>query len=56
MKAIGQINNMDNLLPELPESPYLIRKNEKRAQRVHHSKIKIAEYRCKKKYNTFGGS
>ena len=38
MKAIGQINNMDNLLPELPESPYLIRKNEKKAQRIRHSK------------------
>ena len=32
MKVIGQINNMDNLLPGLPESPYLIRKNEKKAQ------------------------
>ena len=38
MKVIGQINNMDNLLPELPESPYLIRKNEKKTQRVRHSK------------------
>lgn len=38
MKAIGQINAMDNLLPELPESPYLIRKNEKKAQRIRHSK------------------
>ena len=38
MKVIGQINNMDNLLPELPESPYLIRKNEKKAQRIRHSK------------------
>ncbi len=24
--------------PELPESPYLIRKNEKKAQRIRHSK------------------
>lgn len=38
MKVIGQINNMDNLLPELPESPYLTRKNEKKAQRIRHSK------------------
>ena len=28
----------DNLLPELPESTYLIRKNEKKAQRIRHSK------------------
>ena len=28
----------DDLLPELPESPYLIRKNEKKAQRIRHSK------------------
>lgn len=38
MKVIGQTNNMDNLLPELPESPYLIRKNEKKAQRIRHSR------------------
>lgn len=38
MKAIGQINAMDDLLPELPESPYLIRKNEKKAQRIRHSR------------------
>lgn len=34
MKAIGQINNMDNLLPELTESPYLIRRNEKKYAKV----------------------
>lgn len=44
MKVIGQINNMDNLLPELPESPYLIRKNEKKAQRIRHSKNNIGIY------------
>ena len=38
MKAIGQINALDDLLPELPESPYLVRKNEKKAQRIRHSK------------------
>lgn len=38
MKAIGQINAMDDLLPELPESPYLIRKNEQKAQRIRHSR------------------
>ena len=38
MKTIGQINALDDLLPELPESPYLVRKNEKKAQRIRHSK------------------
>lgn len=38
LKVVGQINSLDNLLPELPESPYLIRKDEKKAQRIRHSK------------------
>ena len=38
MKVIGQINAVDNLLPELPESPYMVRKNEKKAQRIRYSK------------------
>ena len=35
---VGQINMIDHLLPELPESPYLMRKDDKKAQRVRHSK------------------
>lgn len=38
LKVVGQINALDDLLPELPESPYLIRKENKKAQRVRHSK------------------
>ena len=38
LKVVGQINSLDDLLPELPESPYLIRKDEKKAQRNRHSK------------------
>lgn len=38
LKVVGQINTMDNVLPELPESPYLMRKDEKKAQRIRHSK------------------
>lgn len=38
LKVVGQINSLDDLLPELPESPYLIRKEEKKAQRIRHSK------------------
>lgn len=30
LKVVGQINTIDNLLPELPESPYLMRKDDKK--------------------------
>ena len=36
LKVIGQINYLDDLLPELPVSPYLMRRNEKKAQRIRH--------------------
>lgn len=38
LKVIGQVNALDDLLPDLPESPYLIRKENKKAQRVRHAK------------------
>ena len=38
LKVVGQVNALDDLLPEQPESPYLIRKQEKKAQRIRHSK------------------
>ena len=38
LKVVGQINTIDNLLPELPESPYLMRMDDKKVQRVRHSK------------------
>ena len=38
LKVVGQINALDALLPELPESPYLIRKEDKKAQRIRHTK------------------
>lgn len=38
LKVVGQIDSLDNLLPELPESPYLMRKDEKKAQRIRHAK------------------
>ena len=31
LKVVGQIDALDNVLPELPESPYLIRKEERSA-------------------------
>lgn len=38
LKVVGQVNALDDLMPELPESPYLIRKEEKKAQRIRHPK------------------
>lgn len=38
LKVVGQINGLDDLLPKLPESPYLTRKEDKKAQRVRHTK------------------
>ena len=38
LKVVGQINALDDLLPELPPSPYLIRREEKTTQRIRHKK------------------
>jgi len=38
LKVIGQVNALDDVMPELPESPYLVRKEEKKAQRIRHTK------------------
>ncbi len=40
MKAVGCIDGIDYLLPELPESLYLIKDNGKKAQRIRHSSRK----------------
>lgn len=40
MKAIGCINGIDGLMPELPESPYLIKESGKKAQRIRHVSTK----------------
>lgn len=38
LKAIGQIDALEELMPELPESAYLIRDNQKKVQRIRHTK------------------
>lgn len=38
LKVVGQIDDLDNVLPELPESPYLMREQERKAQRIRHPK------------------
>ena len=37
LKAIGCLDGIGELLPELPESLYLIKDNGKKAQRIRHS-------------------
>lgn len=41
LKAIGCIDGLDDLMPELPESPYLIDSKGKKAQRIRHKKNKV---------------
>lgn len=36
LKVVGCIDALDNVMPELPESPYLVRENEKKVQRIRH--------------------
>ena len=38
LRVIGLGENWKQLLPELPESPYLYDDNDKKMQRVRHSK------------------
>ena len=38
LKVVGQINEIDNVLPELPESPYQMCREDRKAQRVRHTK------------------
>lgn len=40
LRAIGLHDNWENLLPELPESPYMYYDNNKKMQRVRHSSKK----------------
>lgn len=38
MKAIGQIEGLDGMMPELPESAYLLKGENKKVQRIRHKK------------------
>jgi len=38
LKVVGQIDAINDVLPELPPSPYLMRNDEKKAQRIRHTK------------------
>ena len=39
LKTVGCTNDLDELMPEQPESPYLYKENNKKAQRVRHKKL-----------------
>ena len=39
LKSVGCINDLDALMPEQPESPYLYKENNKKGQRVRHKKL-----------------
>jgi transcriptional regulator with XRE-family HTH domain len=43
LKVVGRIEALDALMPELPESPYLQRPNEKTSRRVRHSRKQSEE-------------
>lgn len=38
LKVVGQVDALDDLMPKLPESPYLVRRNQKKTQRIRHPK------------------
>lgn len=38
MKSVGCINDLNNLMPEQPESPYLFKNNKQKMQRVRHKR------------------
>ena len=40
LRVVGQVTALDDVLPELPESPYLVRREEKKAQRIRHTNKK----------------
>lgn len=39
LKAVGCINDLKELMPEQPESPYLYNDKNKKSQRVRHKKL-----------------
>lgn len=41
LKAVGCINDLNELMPEQPESPYLYNDNKRKAQRVRHKKTDV---------------
>lgn len=40
LKTVGSLRDLDSLMPEQPESPYLL-KNRKKTQRIRHKKEQL---------------
>lgn len=38
MKSIGQIEYLEEMMPDLPPSAYLVKENNKKVQRIRHKK------------------
>ena len=47
LKAVGWIDALDELMPELPPSPYLLKDNNRKVQRIRHRREKTIKNKIK---------
>ena len=47
LKAVGWIEALDELMPELPPSPYLMKDNDRKVQRIRHKQEKTSKLKIK---------
>ena len=47
LKAVGWIDALDELIPELPPSPYLMKDNDRKVQRIRHRREKVINSKVK---------
>ena len=47
LKAVGWIEALDELMPELPPSPYLLKDNDRKVQRIRHKQEKTSKLKIK---------
>ena len=47
LKAVGWIEALDELMPELPPSPYLLKDNDRKVQRIRHRREKVINSKVK---------
>ena len=43
LKAVGWLEALDELMPELPPSPYLMKDNDRKVQRIRHRREKTSK-------------
>ena len=46
-EAVGWIDALDELMPELPPSPYLLKDNDRKVQRIRHKQEKTSKPKIK---------